>query len=197
MSPPRDDGHVHLADYVPPAWRIRHADLEFDLDPDATEVRARLSLEPDPDQPGQPLQLDGEDLELLSVAIDGRPLPAYRYHHDAAGLRIDGLAGARFGREPPRVGPNRDIHDRLRQARRACVVVSLTLALPMSHEVPRARLRAFPSLTSESRADSAARAFRRFLPARKHTSSQPFRRAPLAAAALRVLAPALDAGNGR
>ena len=94
MSLPRDDGHVHLADYVPPAWRIRHADLAFDLDPDATEVHARLALEPDPGQPGAPLQLDGEALELLSIAIDGRPLPAGRYVHDDAGLRIEGLPGA-------------------------------------------------------------------------------------------------------
>ena len=94
MSLPRDDGHVHLADYVPPAWRIRHADLEFDLDPDATQVRARLSLEPDPDQPGQPLVLDGEDLDLLSIAVDGRPLAEDRYRYDGLTLRIDGLAGA-------------------------------------------------------------------------------------------------------
>ncbi|KFN46338.1 aminopeptidase N [Arenimonas metalli] len=94
MSLPRDDGHVHLADYVPPAWRIRHADLAFDLDPDATEVHARLSLDPDPDQPGQPLVLDGEELTLLSIAVDGRPLAADRYTYDGATLRIDGLAGA-------------------------------------------------------------------------------------------------------
>ncbi|HEU0153437.1 MAG TPA: aminopeptidase N [Arenimonas sp.] len=94
MSPPRDDGHVHLADYVPPAWRILHADLAFDLDPDATEVRARLVLEPDPDQPGQPLVLDGEELTLLSVAIDGRGLDAGRYTYDGRALRIEGLPGA-------------------------------------------------------------------------------------------------------
>ncbi|GAB2500138.1 aminopeptidase N [Arenimonas alkanexedens] len=94
MSLPRDDGHIHLADYVPPAWRILHADLEFDLDPDATEIRARLSLEPDPDQPGQALVLDGEELTLLSIAIDGRPLDAARYRYDGRELRIDGLSGA-------------------------------------------------------------------------------------------------------
>ncbi|HEX4853967.1 aminopeptidase N [Arenimonas sp.] len=94
MSLPRDDGHVHLADYVPPAWRIRHADLAFDLDPDATEVHARLSLAPDPDQPRQPLVLDGEALTLLAIAVDGRPLPADRYAYDGNTLRIEGLAGA-------------------------------------------------------------------------------------------------------
>jgi aminopeptidase N len=94
MSLPRDDGHVHLADYVPPAWRILQADLEFDLDPDATEVRSRLSLEPDPDQPGQALVLDGEELELLSIALDGRPLDPDRYRYDGRELRIDGLPGA-------------------------------------------------------------------------------------------------------
>ena len=94
MSPPRDDGHVHLADYVPPAWRIVHADLAFDLDPDATEVCARLLLEPDPAQPGQALVLDGEALELLSIKLDGRPLPGDRYRYDGRELRIEGLPGA-------------------------------------------------------------------------------------------------------
>ena len=34
MSSSREDGHVHLADYRAPAWRIRRAELQFDLDPE-------------------------------------------------------------------------------------------------------------------------------------------------------------------
>jgi aminopeptidase N len=80
-----------LADYRPPAWRVIHADLVFDLDFAATEVAATLQLEPDPAQRGAPLLLDGEELELLEIRLDGEPLPTGRYRHDANGLRIDGI----------------------------------------------------------------------------------------------------------
>jgi aminopeptidase N len=84
-------GHalILLSDYRPPAWRVVHAELEFDLDFAATEVTATLQLEPD--QPGAPLVLDGADLELLAIQLDGTPLPAGRYRHDANGLRIEGI----------------------------------------------------------------------------------------------------------
>ena len=74
MSLSRDDGFTCLADYRAPAWRVLHAGLAFELDPAATEVEATLSLEPDPAQPGQPLVLEGEDLVLLAIELDGRAL---------------------------------------------------------------------------------------------------------------------------
>ncbi|MBS0193811.1 MAG: aminopeptidase N [Proteobacteria bacterium] len=78
-----------LSDYRAPAWRIVHAELVFELDAEATQVLARLHLQADPAQPGAALVLDGEDLELLSIALDGQPLDASRYRHDAHHLRID------------------------------------------------------------------------------------------------------------
>ena len=92
MVQSRGDGHVHLADYRAPAWRIAQAELEFDLDPAATVVTARLQLSPDPAQPGEPLVLDGEDLELLSITLDGHPLPPERYDYDGRRLVVRGLA---------------------------------------------------------------------------------------------------------
>ena len=94
MSVPRDDGFVHLADYTPPAWRILRADLEFDLDPIATEVLARLQLQPDPAQAGAPLALDGVDLDLQAIAVDGTPLAADAYDYDGRRLRVHGVASA-------------------------------------------------------------------------------------------------------
>ena len=38
------DPEIRLADYQPPPWRVRHARLEFDLDPAATTVTATLAL---------------------------------------------------------------------------------------------------------------------------------------------------------
>jgi len=94
MSVPREDGFVHLADYTPPAWRVVHADLAFDLDPDATDVSARLELQPDPAQPGAPLVLDGEALTLLAISLDGQPLDASRYRHDGRQLHLHGVTDA-------------------------------------------------------------------------------------------------------
>jgi len=88
MSLSRGDGFTCLADYRAPAWRVLHAELAFDLDPAATEVEATLSLEPDPAQPGQPLVLDGEDLTLLSIELDGRTLAAGEYDYDGRELSL-------------------------------------------------------------------------------------------------------------
>ncbi|KFL36048.1 aminopeptidase N [Arenimonas donghaensis] len=93
MIQSRGDGHVHLADYRAPAWRVSLAELEFELDPAATVVAARLHLSPDADQPGQPLELDGEGLELLSISVDGQSLPAGRFVYDGHRLTVHGLSG--------------------------------------------------------------------------------------------------------
>ena len=94
MSLHRADGFVHLADYTAPAWRVVHAELAFDLDPAATEVTARLQLEPDPSQPVAPLVLDGEALALLDIRLDGVPLAPDRYRQNDRHLHVHGVAGA-------------------------------------------------------------------------------------------------------
>ena len=91
MTQSRDDGFVHLADYRPPAWRIAHVELDFDLDFDTTLVRARLHVAPDAAQPPAPLRLDGCQLELRAIALDGRPLATDEYVHTADGLELPGL----------------------------------------------------------------------------------------------------------
>ena len=57
---------IHLSDYRAPAWRVDTVDLDFDLGIGSSEVVARLRLHRDPAQQ-QPLRLDGEGLELLSM----------------------------------------------------------------------------------------------------------------------------------
>jgi aminopeptidase N len=66
---------VRLKDYRPPDWLIETVDLDLSLDPTATTVRAKLRLKPNGAGPPAPLLLDGEELKLRSLAIDGRPLP--------------------------------------------------------------------------------------------------------------------------
>src|SRR5215469_7160200 len=66
---------IRLKDYRPPDWLIETVDLDVALDPTATTVRAKLRLKPNGAGAPAPLVLDGEDLKLGSLALDGRPLP--------------------------------------------------------------------------------------------------------------------------
>ncbi len=110
MPDSRPTGHaeVHLSDYRAPAWRVVHVELQFDLDADATEVVARLHLQPDPTQPGAPLVLDGEDLEPLAIALDGAPLDKSRYRIDAATLTVTGIERACVLETRVRIAPSRN-----------------------------------------------------------------------------------------
>jgi aminopeptidase N len=66
---------IRLKDYRPPDWLIETVDLDVSLDPTATRVRAKLKLKPNGAGTPAPLVLDGEDLRLRSLALDGKPLP--------------------------------------------------------------------------------------------------------------------------
>jgi aminopeptidase N len=81
---------VHLDDYRPPEFLIEHVDLYFDLDLEATRVQAAIAFRRNPAavRGHGELRLDGEQLELEAIAIDGRPLtPAeYRLAEDALTL---------------------------------------------------------------------------------------------------------------
>ncbi|CAA9225933.1 MAG: Membrane alanine aminopeptidase N [uncultured Acetobacteraceae bacterium] len=77
-TPPRT---THRLDYRPPAFLVDSADLQFDLDPAATVVRACLVLRRNPQAEDRhaPLRLDGEGLTLLGIKVDGAPLPDTHY----------------------------------------------------------------------------------------------------------------------
>src|SRR4051812_15027227 len=81
---------IRREDYRPPDYRIDTVELEFDLDPEVTEVRARLQMRADHDRASgvRPLVLDGEDLELKSLALDGVPLSKDAYAVDGKSLTI-------------------------------------------------------------------------------------------------------------
>ncbi len=96
---------IRLADYRPPAWRVAQVELRFELDAEATEVDATLHLQPDPAQPGAALRLDGEELELLAIELDGAALPAERYVQDERGLTVHGVAAACTLRTRVRIRP--------------------------------------------------------------------------------------------
>src|SRR2546421_160236 len=95
---------IKLADYTPPAFLISTVDLQVDIAEGAATVRATLKLTRNPAHPkaNAPLVLDGRDLELLGVSIDGRALAPAAWLGGAVARRRGGR-GAPPG--PPATGP--------------------------------------------------------------------------------------------
>jgi aminopeptidase N len=80
---------TRLVDYVAPAWHVETIQMDFDLDIESTELSTRLLLRRDATR-NEPLRLNGENLELLSIALDDVPLPASAYRLADNILEIDG-----------------------------------------------------------------------------------------------------------
>ena len=62
---------VRREDYTAPAYVIDTVDLTFDLDPAKTRVLNKMRLRRNPDVPAQALRLDGADLNLARVMVNG------------------------------------------------------------------------------------------------------------------------------
>ncbi len=80
---------IRLADYAAPDFLVDAIELDFDLHESATVVRARSAVRRNPLRPpGLPLVLDGQHMQLLSVALDGRALAAGDYALEPESLTI-------------------------------------------------------------------------------------------------------------
>ena len=62
---------VHRVDYTAPAYWIDTVDLSFDLEPSKTRVLNKMRIRRNPDLPAQALRLEGEDLNLARVMVNG------------------------------------------------------------------------------------------------------------------------------
>nr|MBP8175971.1 aminopeptidase N [Sphaerotilus sp.] len=80
-------------DYVAPSHWIRTVDLSFDLEPAKTLVISRMQVEPNADRPGQPLRLDGEDITLTRVLVNGESVS---FHFEDGQLVLDKLPAEPF-----------------------------------------------------------------------------------------------------
>ena len=96
---------VRLADYRPPAWRVTHVELKFELGIDQTLVHSKLTLARDREEA---LRLDGEDVELLSARLDGRVLAPADYTIDVAGLVVQGARDGSVLEMDVRIDPARN-----------------------------------------------------------------------------------------
>lgn len=63
---------IQRADYSAPAFWIDTVELCFDLDPVKTRVLNKMTLRRNPDVAAQALRLDGEDLNLARVLVNGQ-----------------------------------------------------------------------------------------------------------------------------
>ncbi len=81
---------INLKDYTPPAFLVSTVELEVDVREGQATVRATLAVARNParNTPLEALVLDGDNLELLSVAIDGRALAAGEFSVDEDFLSI-------------------------------------------------------------------------------------------------------------
>ena len=70
---------IRLKDYLPPAWLVETVHLDIALHPTQTKVRAKLAFKPNPQSAAAPLVLDGDGLSLISLKLDGAPLPAANF----------------------------------------------------------------------------------------------------------------------
>ena len=79
---------ILLKDYQPPEFLVDHVELHLELTEAATRVTSRLSLRRNPAAGSAPLRLDGENLRLISVKIDGHPLSAGDYEVQPGSLTV-------------------------------------------------------------------------------------------------------------
>ncbi len=79
---------TYLKDYQAPHYFIDEVQLKFVLNEDETRVLSKLLIHANPEFANMPLVLDGEQLTLIDIAIDGEALPKNRYQQNAQSLTI-------------------------------------------------------------------------------------------------------------
>lgn len=71
---------MNRLDYRAPEYLIPKTELHFDLDESAAIVRSKLTVKPNPDNAvGGPLILNGEDMKLISLKVNGKTLDRQDY----------------------------------------------------------------------------------------------------------------------
>ena len=81
---------IHQKDYTVPDYLVETVELTFDLDPELTQVVSRLAIRGNHDRSAgpRPLVLDGEELTLVSLKLDGAEVPPGRYRVEEGRLSL-------------------------------------------------------------------------------------------------------------
>ncbi|MEP6998680.1 MAG: aminopeptidase N, partial [Betaproteobacteria bacterium] len=81
--------------YRAPSHLVDDVELTFELDPAATRVSARFAYRRNPaGDPGTSLLLCGEQLKLIDIELDGRPMAAAEYALSSTGITFPALPDA-------------------------------------------------------------------------------------------------------
>src|SRR5690554_301642 len=83
---------IYLKDYQQPEFLIDHTELHVELGEQQTLVRSRLHMSRNPDTAqADELRLDGQDMTLIALRINGRELSAAQYRIEEEALVVPGV----------------------------------------------------------------------------------------------------------
>ncbi|RDY00463.1 Puromycin-sensitive aminopeptidase, partial [Mucuna pruriens] len=85
METPRE---IFLKDYKMPDYYFDTVDLKFSLGEEKTIVSSKIAVYPRIEGSSPPLVLDGQDLSLVSIQLNGKALKEEDYHLDSRHLTI-------------------------------------------------------------------------------------------------------------
>lgn len=96
MGTPRE---IFLKDYKMPDYYFDTVDLKFSLGEEKTIVSSKIAVYPRIEGSSPPLVLDGQDLSLVSIQLNGKALKEEDYHLDARHLTIRSLPSGKYDLE--------------------------------------------------------------------------------------------------
>ncbi|WJX48020.1 Puromycin-sensitive aminopeptidase [Trifolium repens] len=96
MAQPRE---IFLKDYKKPDYYFETVDLKFSLGEEKTIVSSKIAVFPRVEGSAPPLVLDGQDMTLVSVQINGKALKEEDYHLDARHLTIKSPPSGKYDLE--------------------------------------------------------------------------------------------------
>lgn len=101
---------TYLKDYKVPDFLINTIDLTFDLQEEAVEVTGKMQIEKNPQSLSntQELRLNGKELELITVMLDGKPLSEKEYELTEQGLTVFNVPAAFFLEIKTRIYPQKN-----------------------------------------------------------------------------------------
>ncbi|MES2932429.1 MAG: aminopeptidase N, partial [Pseudomonadota bacterium] len=85
---PLPAGTIRLQDYAQPDYWVDTVEMGFDLDPANTRVATRLTLHRNPAASGRDIVLNGQELELAQLRMNGKDLAKRAYQIRQGILRI-------------------------------------------------------------------------------------------------------------